>query len=337
MNSYYSDATLTLLSGKAEEVLPRLPDGSADCCVTSPPYYGLRDYGVEGQLGLESTPDEYVTKTVAIFRQVRRVLADDGTLWLNLGDSYSGSWGNQSHQPGPQASSPIGQPHDERYPTRRRTGAIKPGAPPAKNLFGMPWRVAFALQTDGWILRNAIVWHKTNPMPESVKDRVSSTYEHVFLFTKSRKYWFDLDAIREQYDGDRALSRRAHRTANKPNTARGTWPARHEVTDYRIDRDHQAVNVQGRNPGDVWSIPTQPYPGAHFAPMPLRLATRCVLAGCRPGGTVLDPFCGTGVSLLAAQRTGRRGFGIDLKPDYLQLAMERCQQAPLVLDDGGAA
>lgn len=328
MSPYFEDDTIILHHGDALAVLRDLASGSVSACVTSPPYFGLRDYGAEGQYGLEASPAEYVETMRALFAEVRRVLADDGTLWLNLGDSYSGSWGNQGRKPERGTQRPITKPmmqpvHDGRYGDTgaRNTGAIKPGAPPAKNLMGILWRVAFALQDDGWILRNEIIWSKPNAMPESVTDRLSSRHEHLFLFAKSRRYWFDLDPIRETYDGDRDPSRRARTGAvNKENSITSAWPAVEAAT--------------GRNPGDVWTIPTQPFPGAHFAVMPVELAQRCVLAGCKPGGVVLDPFSGSGTTGLAAQRTGRRYVGIDLNADYLDLSLTtRLQQAALAFGD----
>ncbi|WP_342804031.1 site-specific DNA-methyltransferase [Cellulosimicrobium cellulans] len=294
---FHADEQVTLWHGDAAAVLAKLEPGSVDCVVTSPPYFGLRDYGVDGQLGLEETPAEYVAALIDVFRQVRRVLADDGTVWLNLGDSYAVRWGST------RRTERRGFAHAA---DRGRTGAIGHDLP-EKNLLGIPWRVAFALQDDGWTLRNDVVWTKPNAMPESVTDRLSNRHEHVFLLTKGPRYRFDLDAIRQPYDGDRALSRRAHRTANKANTAKGTWDPETET---------------GRNPGDVWEISTQPFPGAHFATMPLALAERCLLAGSLPGGTVLDPFSGSGTTGLAATRHGRRYVGIDLNEDYLRLSLQ---------------
>lgn len=344
---YYSDEAVTLWHGDALDILQELPPRSVDCCVTSPPYFGLRDYGIEGQYGLEASPAEYVETMGALFSEVRRVLADDGTLWLNLGDSYSGSWGNQGRKETRGKQRPINTGmitpvNDGRYPsTGSKTGAVKPGAPPAKNLMGMPWRVAFALQDGGWILRNDVIWSKPNAMPESVTDRLSTRHEHLFMFAKSTRYWFDLDPIREQYDGDRDESRRARNGhTNKPNSIRSTWgPV--GGTSKRRERDSDTTytdddGATGRNPGDVWTIPTQPFPGAHFAVMPRALADRCIQAGCKPGGTVLDPFSGSGTTGLAAGKHGRKYVGIDLNADYLELSLKtRLQQA--VLDFGEPA
>lgn len=295
---FYQDDLVTLHHGDALDVSRGLPDSSVDCVVTSPPYLGLRDYGVPGQYGLEASPAEYVEKLRALFSEVRRVLADDGTFWLNLGDSYA----------------------------------------PSKNLEGIPWRVALALQDDGWILRNAIVWSKPNAMPESVTDRLSSRYEHVFLFAKSPRYWFDLDAIREDATTLRtaALSWDRGETpipGQKPQHRPGRTPY------VRGDSRHATGETPARkNPGDVWEITTKPFPGAHFAAMPVALAQRCIEAGCRPfGGTVLDPFSGSGTTGMAAQRLGRRYIGIDINRDYLDLSLRtRLRDAALDFNGTGA-
>lgn len=255
-----------------------------------------------------------------LFSELRRVLADDGTLWLNLGDSYYSGRGN----PGPNSA-------DEKQPARR--GWVRPQdrcgvswATP-KNLLGIPWRVAFALQDDGWILRNAIVWDKSNAMPESVKDRLSNRYELVFLFVKSLRNWFDLDAIREPHLD-------ASRTARPDGKASKGWGANapHPRWGPHMASGPDGVGQHelGRNPGDVWRIPTQPFPGAHFAVFPVALPQRCILAGCKPGGTVLDPFNGSGTTGLAAQRTGRKYIGIDINREYLDLTLRtRLQNAAL--------
>lgn len=330
MKPFYQDDSVTLWHGDALAVLRSLPSESVDCCVTSPPYFGLRDYGIDGQYGLEKSPAEYVETMRALFAEVRRVLADDGTLWLNLGDSYSGSWGNQGRKDERGTQRPVNGPmmqpvHDGRYgnPDTSNTGAIKPGAPPAKNLLGIPWRTAFALQDDGWILRNAVIWHKPNAMPESVTDRLSTRYEHVFMFSKSRRYWFDLDPIREPH-ADSTVAAAAR--ARIPYTAPGQ----------RTQQKTRGMAELGANPGDVWSINTQPFSAAHFAVMPQTLAARCIQAGCKPGGTVLDPFSGSGTTGLAAGRHGRGYVGIDLNAEYLELSLRTrlAQTALLDVEEG---
>lgn len=319
---YWSDESVTLWRGDALAVLSGLPSGSVDCCVTSPPYFGLRDYGVAGQMGAESSPAEYVEGMRAVFAEVRRVLADDGTLWLNLGDSYSGSWGNQGRKAerGTQRSitKPMLQPvHDGRYgdPEASRTGAVKPGSPPAKNLMGMPWRVAFALQDDGWILRNDIIWAKPNGMPESASDRLSSKHEHLFLLTKNPRYWFDLTPIREPLAFPDRITGHMFGGANKASQL-NTGSSK-----TRTGGTYDKAPEGGRNPGDVWSIPTSPFPEAHFAVMAPALAERCVLAGCKPGGVVLDPFSGVGTTGMVAAKHGRRYVGIELNAETLDLSL----------------
>ena len=353
---YYEDESITLYHGDALAVLSELPDSSVDCCVTSPPYFGLRDYGEPGQYGLEASPAEYVETMRGLFAQARRVLADDGTLWLNLGDSYSGSWGNQGRKAERGTQRPIHAGmltpvHDGRYPSSgSNTGAVKPSAPPAKNLMGMPWRVAFALQDDGWTLRNDIIWNKTNAMPESVTDRMSSRHEHLFLFSKSRRYWFDLDPIREPLafpdarntvggSHPEVSATRGGRYEPRPLGTRNMTPRHMAATDNTGWKDHDvSANPAGRNPGDVWTIPTQPFSEAHFAVMPVTLAERAIRAGCRPGGTVLDPFSGSGTTGLAAAKHGRCYVGIDLSADYLDLSLRtRLAQTALVDVDGGVA
>ncbi|WP_055695952.1 DNA-methyltransferase [Streptomyces prasinopilosus] len=287
---YYRDDQVTLLLGDSLDVLRTLPDGSVDCIVTSPPYYGLRDYGTAGQYGLEATPTAYVETMRALFAEARRVLTDDGTCWVNLGDSYVCSpKGSESKTDGLVGRS-------NHLTTPAGSGGKNGGGLAAKQLIGIPWRVAFALQDDGWVLRNEIIWHKPNAMPEPVRDRLSTRHEHLFLFSKSRRYHFDLDAIREPMP----------RSESK-----------------------------GRNPGDVWSISTRPFPEAHFAVFPIDLPIRCIKAGCKPGGTVLDPFSGSGTTGAAARQLGRRYVGIDLNSAYHDLAKDRFAQGALDFD--GAA
>lgn len=314
--SYYQDDTITLHHGDSLDVLRTLADGSVDCCVTSPPYYGLRDYGVKGQIGAEASPAEYVENLRVLFAEVRRVLTDDATLWLNLGDSYA-----QTGSSGTQGS--TGQRAGRTFTA---VGAAATGLPP-KNLMLMPHRVAMALQDDEWILRNAIIWSKPNAMPESVTDRLSTRYEMLFMFSKSRKYWFDLDPIRER-----------HLVAIAGNAGPGGGGVEGKSKGLgATGESHLYGNENGKNPGDVWDIPTTPFPGSHFAVFPPELPRRCIVAGCKPGGTVLDPFHGSGTTGMVATRNGRKYVGIELNKEYLDLSL-RTRLADGVLDfDGGAA
>lgn len=335
---FYEDDTITLHHGDALGISKTLPSGSVDCIVTSPPYYGLRDYGSEGQYGLEESPAAYVETMRALFSELRRVLADDGTFWLNLGDSYSSGKG------GKQGS--AGQRADRRF-TAEGMGAN--ADLPTKNLLGIPWRVAFALQDDGWILRNAIVWNKPNAMPESVTDRLSCRYEPIFLFAKSQRYHFDLDPIREELiypdaaDGSRVFGGKNKaselQTGSSARRTGNTYGGKYSAEDKARPADgsrHTGGHAKGKNPGDVWNINTQPFPGAHFAVFPQELARRAIVAGCKPGGTVLDPFSGSGTTGLVAQNNGRKYVGIDINADYLNLSLEtRLFNQPL--DFGGAA
>ena len=301
------------------------------CVVTSPPYWGLRDYGVEGQIGLEPTPEQYVANMVAVFREVLRVLRDDGTLWLNLGDSYASSPpGNTTL--GVSAKSTlhgVNGPSDAYRATlaqsvqqKRNTivGGLKP-----KDLVGIPWRVAFALQADGWYLRSDIIWAKPNPMPESVTDRPTKAHEYLFLMSKSERYYYDAEAIKEpaavghrptdfipNSAKDRAATAATAATAASRNGRSDTWQS-------------------DRNRRTVWTIATQPYPEAHFATFPEDLVKPCVMAGSRVGDTVLDPFAGSGTALYVAKELGRRAIGIELNPAYIQLAERRLVQEVLPL------
>lgn len=275
-------------TGDCRALLARLPEGSIQTCVTSPPYWGLRDYGVEGQLGLERTPDEYVAAMVEVFRGVRRALRPDGTLWLNLGDTYVS---------------------DRRIPGYR-----------SKDLIGIPWMVAFALRADGWYLRSEIIWAKPNPIPGPTKDRPTRAHEHIFLFAKSARYFYDADAIREPMVSDGRGG--FWREKRGPRSTAGSFlpGARRGEVKWGGDR---TVNPLGRNKRDVWTVSTRKYRGAHFAVMPPPLVEPCILAGSRPGDIVLDPFLGSGTTGMVAQRLGRRWIGFDLNPAYEALQRER--------------
>lgn len=379
----WADGPVTLYTGDAEQVLASLPTASVDCIVTSPPYWGLRDYGtgvwtggrndcshsgaqtvaaarrigqsrlcpacgatwVDQQHGLERSLTAYVDRLVAVFTEARRVLHPAGTMWVNLGDSYaSGETGctdAASRYPSLGRTQPITR-------RSRRIGHRSGLAP--KNLLGVPWRVAFALQaTEMWWLRNAIVWAKTNPMPESVRDRLSCTHEMIFLLTPSPRYHFDLDAIRVPRKDPDALARSpviggvrkgprnavgsgtrryGHNTYGPPkytNPDPVVFAGRRPGTNMLAGRQHDNRHPRGKNPGDVWHLSTRPLREAHFAAFPVDIPLRCIAAGCRPGGTVLDPFSGAATTGLAAIRLGRRYIGVDLNPNYTAIARRRLQ------------
>ena len=301
----------TLITGDAVASLLTLQDESAHCCVTSPPYYGLRDYGISGQIGAERTPDEYVEKVVGVFREVWRVLRNDGTLWLNVGDSYNSS----THWTGGGPNAGAG--NTANVTTSDRRGILK--GLKAKNLIGIPWRVAFALQADGWLLRQDVVWNKPNAMPESVKDRCTRSHEYLFMFAKSSRYYYDHEAVMEPAVSDHASGNGYKRDArlsykNVDGSVRGN--------------DSQWNGVGGmRNRRSVWTICTRPYKGAHFAVFPEELVRPCILAGCPAGGAVLDPFCGSGTTAAVACQEGRRSISVEISPEYTALYEKRMAQA----------
>lgn len=287
-----------ILCGDAEIRLRELRSESVQTCITSPPYYGLRDYGITGQIGAENTPEEYINKLVDVFREVRRVLRPDGTLWVNIGDTYATGTKakrQQSKNPG------VGSNRQEAQNSVGRVGT--PKGCKTKDLIGIPWTLAFALRKDGWYLRQDIIWHKQNAMPESVKDRCTKSHEYIFLLSKSDRYYFDAAAISEQ-------------AAEKSATSR-------------------------RNKRDVWTINTGGFRGAHFAVFPEKLVEPCILAGCPEGGTVLDPFTGSGTTGVVAKQTGRNFIGIEINPEYCEMAerriegtQQRCEQMTIAFAQG---
>ena len=292
-------------------LLCQMPPSCIHTCVTSPPYFGLRDYGVDGQIGLEETPDAYVNKLVGVFREVRRVLRDDGTLWLNLGDSYSGSGKGVWDAPEERKIAVKETYRPSVNPVKVQTG-LKP-----KDLIGIPWRVAFALQADGWYLRQDIIWHKPNPMPESVRDRCTKAHEYIFLLSKGPRYYFDAEAIKEPAInagsrvslGEKSFSKRQANGAGVKPSGNGN-AAHYDVPEFKNKRS-------------VWTVTTKPYKGAHFATFPPDLIEPCVLAGCPVGGVVLDPFGGAGTTGLVAVKHGRKAILLELNPEYVKMASDR--------------
>ena len=320
---------MSLIHADARQI--PLADGCVQCVVTSPPYFGLRDYGTANQIGLEPTPDAYVQKLVAVFREVRRVLKDDGVLWLNLGDSYA--W----------AANSGGVNRNDGGPAVRVRGlTTKPGKP--KDLLGIPWRVAFALQADGWYLRSDVIWHKPNPMPESVTDRPTKAHEYLFLLAKSERYYYDAAAIRESATKIGTVGHLAggggKRAGSREGLRRDEWIARKRVQDPAFQPPTESGvssdSLSSRNRRSVWTVPTMPYSGAHFATMPEKLVEPCILAGSRLGDRVLDPFIGSGTVGAVAERLGRRWVGLDLNPGYHQLAKKRTAQRGLAFTEGVA-
>lgn len=353
-----------IINGDCLTELKNIEDNSVDCCVTSPPYYGLRDYGEDGQIGLEDTPESYIEKLVDVFREVKRVLKDDGTLWLNIGDSYWGSGsrgydfrGKQSDKSAIQAGSkgttnlsalpkPVGDMN--RYKN--------------KDIIGIPWMLAFALRADGWYLRQDIIWHKPNPMPESVKDRCTKSHEYIFLLSKSPHYYFDYEAIQEEskckddrragegriaYGGKREDGADSHaqqsfvRITEKRNK-REVWEVpEYKNLQYNGQQNHSMherraegladIQYEYRNKRDVWEVPTCAVKDAHFATYPEKLIEPCILAGCRVGGVVLDPFFGSGTTGRVAQRLNRGYIGIELNPEYIEISERRNSNQQMTL------
>jgi DNA modification methylase len=381
MTPFYADDWLTVYGGDCREVMAALPADSVDCVVSSPPYWGLRDYGTatwvggdaecdhtairrpgpqdksasnrgssrdpvrhdcrlcgairqDSQLGLERTPEEYVANMVNVFREVRRVLKPSGTCWLNLGDSYAANWNSRRPEGGGGLKADKGRERITRPPDGLKS----------KDLVGIPWRVAFALQADGWYLRSDVIWSKPNPMPESVTDRPTKSHEYLFLLTKSARYYFDADAVREKaVDGERFHGgyERPSPTESQARTSRRNGRADAKTYSAAAYGDNPHSEARGpkanfgvvthRNIRSVWTIATRPYPGAHFAVFPPELPERCIKAGSPEHGLILDPFAGSGTVGMVANRLSRRAILIDLNPEYLKQQMTRNAQTPLGL------
>ena len=302
---------IQILQGDAVAKLKELDDGYINTCVTSPPYWGLRDYGQEDQLGLEETAEEFIDNMVAVFSEVKRCLRDDGTLWLNMGDSYAMSYtrgGNKEFKGDIGSHKHWGKEGSIKLGKRNLPFNLK-----QKNLIGMPWRLALALQADGWYLRQDIIWHKPNPMPESVKDRCTKAHEYIFLLSKKPKYYYDHEAIKEDA-----------KYPQGPNASQGYKKG---VGMYGMDTRGGLSNVGAlakKNKRSVWTITTKPFKGAHFATFPQDLIEPCILAGCPEDGLVLDPFAGSGTTGLVANNHKRNAVLIELNPDYIKIIKERC-------------
>lgn len=303
-----------ILIGDVRSRLSEMSDKSVQCVITSPPYWGLRDYGHHGQIGLEQTPNEYVEQMVNVFREVWRVLADDGVLWLNLGDSYA-SFRDGKAIPDTTRGESRGTLVPKGSASNRMASAFRDTGIKHKDLVGIPWRVAFALQDDGWYLRQDIVWAKPNPMPESVRDRCTKSHEYIFMLTKSPNYYFDNEAIKEP-------------SANLGKTKirfGGNKYGSNDDPKYATKSGNEYVDNGKRNKRDVWTIPTKPFKGAHFAVMPEAIVEPCILAASKPGDTVLDPFTGSGTVGVVALRHSRNFVGVELNSEYALLAQTRIQ------------
>lgn len=350
--------------------LKKLADDSIDCCVTSPPYFGLRDYGKSEQIGLEKTPELFIENLTEVFEEVKRILKPTGTLWLNLGDSYAGSWGNyggQNRGKGVQreikngSSVPQSKSYDDKTkwkpPTANKSDTLKP-----KDLIGIPWIVAFALRDAGWYLRQDIIWHKPNPMPESVTDRCTKSHEYIFLLSKSPKYYYDIDAIRtpvkdstvqrmmQQIENQKGSERvpgktngamkavgpgrnpaphdnrggnQASTTGIKAYSHRGTGDKKLTGHSGNFDSDGNLIGDGMANKKSVWTVTTKPFKEAHFATFPQELIIDCIKAGCPEDGIVLDPFMGAGTTALVARKLNRNYIGFELNEKYIKIAEKR--------------
>ena len=335
MSLFIDDPDFKLHVGDVSEILRQLPAESVQTCVTSPPYWAQRDYGMEGQLGMERTPDEYVQVMVDVFHEVGRVLKDDGTLWLNIGDSYASNWGMGAK--GRRSSWMSGKSGDLEGKgwgvetiippnsfAKPRADGIKP-----KDLVGIPWMLAFALRADGWYLRSEIIWNKPNAMPESIHDRPTCAHEHIFLLAKNQRYFYDKDAVKE----DAEWERWGKQTNPKYGSAQGkgalvkerSKKAIYEFLGQPGDQDGMTKNLR-----NVWTVRTQPYADAHFATFPEDLIEPCIKAGSREGDTVFDPFMGSGTTALVARKLGRHSLGIELNPEYAVLCAQRTSQQSLL-------
>lgn len=325
--------------------LKLLPDNSVDCVVTSPPYFGLRDYGIAGQIGLEETPEQYIAKMLEVFNEVRRVLKPTGTLWLNIGDTYAAYWGQKYGQTQMLSKSSRrvnngSAPPAKKTPVFSKSNPVKP-----KDLFGIPWMMAFALRAQGWYLRQDIIWHKPNPMPESVTDRCTKSHEYIFLLSKSPKYYFDSDSIRQPIAAS-SIERLKQNIGNQngservPGKNNGTMKAviRKSGNKERKDRPGAPENVGKNQKGSVpwegdtankksvWTVATMPFQEAHFATFPEVLIVDCIKAGCPEGGVVLDPFMGAGTTAVVARKLNRNFIGFEINEAYIKIAEKRLHE-----------
>uniref|UniRef100_UPI000AB42CE6 DNA-methyltransferase n=1 Tax=Clostridium sp. NkU-1 TaxID=1095009 RepID=UPI000AB42CE6 len=333
-------------TGDCLDVLKTFPEQSVNCCITSPPYFRLRDYGIDGQIGMEETPEQYIDRLTEVFREVRRVLKDDGTLWVNIGDSYVGTGGDRKNP----VKNIIFNQQQQSNPKNGRYESIckmKDSGLKQKDLIGIPWLLAFSLRADGWYLRQDIIWHKPNPMPESVTDRCTKSHEYIFLLSKSPKYYYDAESIAE--DVTESTTKRLSQNIQEqkggvlPGKTNGNMKAKSPrfggkkytedpETFFRTKSGNAYEYRPKRNKRDVWSVTTKPYKGAHFATFPQDLIEPCILAGCPKDGIVLDPFFGSGTTGAAAQKYNRNYIGIEINPKYCNLADSRNASVQISMD-----
>lgn len=340
--------THKIILGDCIAGMKTMPAGCVQTCITSPPYWGLRDYGHTDQLGAEKTPEEYIENMVAVFREVRRILRNDGTVWLNLGDSYARNGGGVESKMNTIHKMGVGQKATYLAGGMQTINKVPFGLK-SKDLVGIPWRVAFALQADGWYLRQDIIWSKPNPMPESVTDRCTKSHEYIFLLSKKKHYYFDHEAIQEpaaessaarslrgvsdtHKNVDGAPGQTPH-SMNKPRKNARAFGAKVQVGTKQGDVGNTFLNTGKRNKRTVWTVTTKPFRGAHFATYPKDLIEPCVLAGCPVGGTVFDPFTGSGTTAIVAMNHGRNFIGTELNPEYIKIAESRiADEVPITLE-----
>ena len=309
-----------IYQGNVFDKLQEIETESVQCVVTSPPYWGLRNYQMDDQLGLEDTPEAFIDNMVKVFSEIKRVLKNDGTVWLNLGDSYNSQTGS-----GFNTNKNEGQNHRIKELQKTQGSLVKKISLKQKNLVGIPWRVALALQADGWYLRQDIIWHKPNPMPESVTDRCTKSHEYIFLLSKKQRYYCDMESIRENKKPTTNGQSSVRESGNSATRSREHWGVPHEPKNVIREYDE----IKGANKRSVWTINTKPYKDAHFAVFPPKLPELCIKAGSSEGDVVLDPFFGSGTTGWVAQRLGRKWIGIELNPEYIKIAEKRFIQREL--------
>ena len=313
-----------IIIGDCFQELKKIPDNVFDCCITSPPYYRMRDYGVPEQIGNEETPYEYIEKLTRIFGEVKRCMKENGTLWVNIGDGYGGSGKGAAFYPETLKDS-LQKSNMGSYKQNVMKGRYSDKSIKKKDMMGIPWMLAFALRDSGWYLRQDIIWEKPNPMPESVKDRCTKSHEYIFLFSKSPEYYFDNEAIKEPT---------VYKTGSREDKKQGEFQGkRHAHEGFKHISDSFRAIRDTKNKRDVWRVPVSTYRGAHFATFPVDLVIPMVLAGTKPGGVILDPFAGSGTVAEVAVRLQRSYVAVELNPEYEKLIEERVRKVQKEKDD----